>query len=309
MALSRPPLPDWRDRMAAYASLVRVPNLFTAPPDVLLGAGLGMAAGGSLSRTALGGVAVASVLLYAAGTTLNDYFDAPVDATERPERPIPSGRVSRRAAAGLGAGLLTGGVLLAWLAAGPAAGAVATALALTILLYDGVLKGSPPGYLAMGVTRGINVWLGAAAAGALFAGPRWSPAVPLVVAAYVASVTYMADTEVEGGDGTAVLTALAGAVGAALTLVGVTWLVRPPPVRAALALGLGVAFLAWTGRTLLTASRDPRPAVVGPAVGTCVLALVVLDAAFAAVVDPALSVAALAFLAPAVGLSSVFDVS
>ena len=30
---------------------------------------------------------------------LNDVFDAEVDAREQPDRPIPSGRVSRRAAA------------------------------------------------------------------------------------------------------------------------------------------------------------------------------------------------------------------
>lgn len=33
-----------------------------------------------------------------AGNTINDYFDYEIDAINRPERPIPSGRVSRRAA-------------------------------------------------------------------------------------------------------------------------------------------------------------------------------------------------------------------
>ena len=33
--------------------------------------------------------------LYAAGMVLNDAFDAELDARERPERPIPSGRISR----------------------------------------------------------------------------------------------------------------------------------------------------------------------------------------------------------------------
>ena len=36
----------------------------------------------------------ASAGLYAGGVVLNDYFDREVDAVERPERPIPSGRVA-----------------------------------------------------------------------------------------------------------------------------------------------------------------------------------------------------------------------
>jgi len=57
------------------------------------------------------------------------------------------------------------------------------------------------------------------------------------------------------------------------------------------------------------AYADPAPDVVGPAVGACVLGLTVLDAAFAAIVGPGWAVAILAFLAPAVGLSKVFDVT
>jgi len=304
--------PTARQRFAGFARLVRVPNLFTAPPDVLVGASLGVAAGGSLSFGPLAGLAVAAVLLYAAGTTLNDYFDAPVDARERPERPIPSGLVSRREAGTLGA-LLIGGVVVAVLSVGSRAGAVAAALALMILLYDGRLEGGPAGFLAMGTTRGLDVWLGAAAAGGLFpsvaGGPAWPPAVPAVVALYIAAVTAMAETEVEGGNRRIVAVAFAGAVGATLALWAVAYLAAPPPWQAVAAIGLGIAFLAWTGNTLRATYVDPSPGVVGPAVGTCVLALVVLNAGFAAVTDLALAVGALAFLLPAVGFSTVFDVS
>ncbi|HDI73694.1 MAG TPA: hypothetical protein ENF57_01645 [Candidatus Korarchaeota archaeon] len=37
-------------------------------------------------------------LILMAGNAINDYFDAPIDAINKPERPIPSGRVSEREA-------------------------------------------------------------------------------------------------------------------------------------------------------------------------------------------------------------------
>ena len=40
--------------------------------------------------------------IYAAGIALNDVFDYAIDLEERPGRPLPSGRVSRRFAAWLG---------------------------------------------------------------------------------------------------------------------------------------------------------------------------------------------------------------
>lgn len=312
-----------RRSVAGYAELVRLPNLFTAPPDVFLGAAL--AAGGiqTLPPATVFGLSLASVSMYAAGTALNDYFDADVDAAERPGRPIPSGRVPRLTALKLGFTLLAAGVLVAFLAGGTATAAVAAALAGTILAYDGVLKGGPAGFVAMGLTRGLNVTLGlvgavdsAAPVRALGELPSWVFVVPAVIAAYIATVTYMAADEATGVDRTRVLVAAAGTVSAALS-VSAVWLltergsVRASEVDPGLLFGgaLVLAFVAWVGRALVRAFRDPRPAVVGPAVGTCVLGLVVLDAAFAAVTAPWTAVAALTFLGPAVGLSRAFAIS
>ena len=58
-------------------------------------------------------LAVASCLLYTAGMILNDVYDFDVDMKERPSRPLPSGRISRRRAQSLGYGMLATGVLLA----------------------------------------------------------------------------------------------------------------------------------------------------------------------------------------------------
>src|ERR671918_1414576 len=59
---------------------------------------------------------VASCLLYLSGMVLNDVFDAEVDAREQPTRPIPSGRITLRAATAVGWAMLASGVLIAWFA-------------------------------------------------------------------------------------------------------------------------------------------------------------------------------------------------
>lgn len=296
-------------RLAAYTTLVRLPNLFTAPPDIVLGAALAAGVGSAVSLTAAVGLVIASMLLYAAGTTLNDYFDAPEDAKTRPERPIPSGEVSRRAALVLGVALLAAGILLALLAAGRVSGTVAALLALTIVLYDGVFKGGAVGFLFMGATRGLNVLLGiTAGANPLSLSPE-ALAVPTVVLLYIAGVTYMAEGETEGGNRRAVSVAGGGAALAALTVLGRLLVGTPRYADAALALVLTAVFLVWTGRALWDAYANPVPETVGPAVGACVLGLVVLDAALAATVDMTWALVAVVFFVPAVGLSRFFDVT
>ena len=88
--------------LRACLQLLRPANVATALADVLAGfaiAGLG-------NRAALPWLLLATAALYAGGIVLNDVFDREVDRLERPERPIPSGRIRTAHAAALGAGLL-----------------------------------------------------------------------------------------------------------------------------------------------------------------------------------------------------------
>src|SRR4051794_13901119 len=96
--------------LVPHLQLIRLPNVFTAAADSLAGwllvGGTLADASGWLPLTA------ASMVLYAAGMALNDLFDLEVDRAERPGRPLPSGRVSRGFASGLGwTGLLLGPIL------------------------------------------------------------------------------------------------------------------------------------------------------------------------------------------------------
>jgi geranylgeranylglycerol-phosphate geranylgeranyltransferase len=53
------------------------------------------------------------VFITAAGNTINDYYDAAIDAVNRPDRPIPSGEMSRKAALFLAAALFVISIALA----------------------------------------------------------------------------------------------------------------------------------------------------------------------------------------------------
>ena len=86
--------------IVAYLQLIRLPNVVTAAADSLAG---WLLVTGSLGEPARWlPLLASSMVLYASGTMLNDVFDFEIDRQERPGRPLPSGRASRRTAAWLG---------------------------------------------------------------------------------------------------------------------------------------------------------------------------------------------------------------
>ncbi|MEO3814208.1 SCO3242 family prenyltransferase [Sphaerisporangium sp. B11E5] len=183
--------------------LVRAPAALSVPGDVVAGA----AAGGVLGpRTA--GLACSSVCLYWAGMAANDWADRRLDAVERPERPIPSGRVSANMALGTAVALTAAGVAVAGLAGGRRALAVAAPLAAAVWAYDVVAKNTPAGPLAMALCRGLDVLLGAS--------PGTATAAALPPAATIAAHTYLLTTlsrsEVSGADPRLPAATLAGTV-------------------------------------------------------------------------------------------------
>jgi 4-hydroxybenzoate polyprenyltransferase len=182
--------------LVPYLRLCRAPNVFTALSDIV--AGVLIARSGAFHARDLWLVA-ASACLYAAGMALNDFFDRREDAAERPERPIPSGQISARAAAVFGFGLLALG-LLATLPAGRGSSTVALALAAAILLYDSGAKSTALGPLVMGACRLLNVGLGLSATtdpGPLASLPTAALALSIGLGLYTAILTSLARAEVD----------------------------------------------------------------------------------------------------------------
>ncbi|MEU6719164.1 SCO3242 family prenyltransferase [Nonomuraea sp. NPDC046802] len=190
------------------AELVRAPAALSVPGDVIAGA----AAGQALSGRTLG-LACSSVCLYWAGMAANDWADRRIDAVERPDRPIPSGRVRPEAALAVAAGLTVAGIGTAGLAGGRRALTVAVPLAVAVWGYDLIAKHTPAGPLAMALCRGLDVLLGAT--------PGRSPADALPAALTIAAHTYLLTAlsrgEVSGTTRTLPAATLTGTVALAAT--------------------------------------------------------------------------------------------
>jgi 4-hydroxybenzoate polyprenyltransferase len=282
--------PDGRLRLRSgsplgnYLELMRLPNVFTAMADVAMGFLFVQPIVTQWDAWALAMLMAASSLLYISGVVLNDVFDLETDRRQRPERPLPSGRVSLTAARWLGWKLLVLGVLLgtgAGLFVGHLRpGIVAALLATCILLYDAWLKRTPLGPVAMGTCRMLNVMLGISALDAPLLAEHWLVAGGIGV--YVAGVTWFARRE--NDESSRLQLTLSTAV-MAVGIAMIAW------------------FPSWSDRTILRVQIDPRhwylltgilgtliilrcfwaviepiPTRVRMAVAQCVLSIIMLDA-------------------------------
>jgi len=275
-------------RFRAYLQLVRFPAVFTALADILLGYLLNHNALDA-PRT-LGLLGTSSACLYFSGMVFNDVFDREVDAGQRPGRPIPSGRVSVVAAIGLGALLVIGGIAAA-AAVSRQSLYVAFGLTAFIFAYDGFLKRTPCGPVAMGCCRFLNVMLGASASFFVWATPQMFIAAGL--GTYIVGVTWFARNEATLSNRRQLGMAI-GVVNLGLAML-IAFVLRAliPALNQALAplagSGLGeanpfvvLALLALIvvaiNVRLASAWRDPVPGKVQAAVGLMLVSLIALDA-------------------------------
>jgi 4-hydroxybenzoate polyprenyltransferase len=264
--------------LRAYLQLVRLPAVFTAMADIFLGFLLRH----SSLEPALdfGMVLLASSCLYLAGMVFNDVFDREIDAQERPERPIPSGRISWFAATRLGLFLMMAGIGAANVA-GRQSLYITLGIAAGVFAYDVILKKTPLGPLAMGCCRLLNVMLGASA-GEEFGLFLWSPPQLMVAAwlgVYIVGVTWFARQEASTSSRwqlvCATVVANLGLAGLLFLLLRYPWFGEPD--RKVLAVVFGVIALT-INRRLFRAISVPSPENVQPAVRTMLLSIITLDA-------------------------------
>lgn len=180
-----------------FLKLVRFPLVLTAVADSVTGYLL-LRSPSEVSWVSLGLLAFASACFYSAGMALNDVADANRDRTLHPERPIPSGAMSRAKAYKVGMAILGAGIL-ASRSLGFEVFLTAVGLLTAILCYDFLLKRwRIPGALGMGLARACNLWMGMQAAvgsGEGLCRPPWQP---LALGGYVFVVTLVSTLE-EGG--------------------------------------------------------------------------------------------------------------
>jgi 4-hydroxybenzoate polyprenyltransferase len=187
------------EKAAIYLRLGRVSNLPTVWTNVLAAVTLARG-GGAEGWNELPLLLVAMSLFYVAGMFLNDAFDRSIDAKERPERPIPSGRVTALEVFGVGFALLGLGLGLLTLQIFSVGGRGSFApllsglgLAAAIVVYDAWHKGNPLSPLLMGLCR-VLVYLTVG----LCVAPSPTPqlwAGMAVLLSYLIGLTYVAKQE------------------------------------------------------------------------------------------------------------------
>jgi 4-hydroxybenzoate polyprenyltransferase len=218
-------------RLRAWIELLRVPNLPTVASNAILGAWLGFAAQGRLPSLPFAGwlepaagatgtfefrdlfvvvhLAAGLCALYLVGLVLNDLFDLATDRRERPNRPLPSGRIAPWQAMLAAIVLLVAGVgLLRSVSRAPVLVGLISALVAAIVLYDLLHRRVAVAVVLPAICRGLAVLIAAAATFPATAfEDRWLPigglelAVVLVpasvVAIFVLAVSVVARREVE----------------------------------------------------------------------------------------------------------------
>jgi len=176
--------------------LGRVSNLPTVWTNTLAGAVL---AAGKLQPGLIVLLMLAMSLAYIGGMYLNDAFDRKIDAEERPERPIPSGRIKAAEVFATGFTLLIASVLLTtWAAYGWGFNTLLVAvmsvtLCVTIVLYDSWHKNNPISPLIMGMCR-VLVLLTAGFASTDVPSPTLFYGAAVVLC-YLIGLTYVAKQE------------------------------------------------------------------------------------------------------------------
>ncbi len=201
----------------AYLQLIRLPNVVTAAADSL--AGWLLVLGSLEAPTKWLPLLAASMVLYASGIMLNDVFDFEIDQVERPRRPLPSGRASRRTAAWIGSAGLVLGPCLALASGSVRSGLVAAVLALAILAYNAGVKRTWLGPVIMGACRGLNLLLGMTHAAALGGPIAWLAAVAYGI--FVCGITVSSRSEAVGGARLSLIAGLSLQLTAILALAGV----------------------------------------------------------------------------------------
>ncbi len=258
-------------KLRAWLQLFRAPNLFTVPGDPL--AGFLIATGGILDHRVVPAI-VASLCIYAAGLAMNDVIDTKEDLADRPNRPLPSGAISRTAAITAILALCAIGIGTLHVGLGPRSAVMGVALLITVWLYNATTKRIPIiGAINMGLCRGLSLILGAIAGAGLDSTTiAWADALPFSFGMLTPYFVLEAQRT-----GWGLFSATAAAIGTTLYIAAVTNLARhetkPTVPKLAKMLPLAAAFAGYiilkqfTGRILM----DPAPTLWLVALVLCVM--------------------------------------
>jgi 4-hydroxybenzoate polyprenyltransferase len=265
-------------KIKGFLQLMRPANIVTSVSDVLAG----IAISGFLVNTNFSAdgvfpailLCISTIGLYGGGVVFNDVFDAALDKIERPERPIPKGIVTITEAAILGSILLLAGIIAAALVSKESC-LLAISIAVAALVYNKWSKHHVlAGPLNMGLCRGLNLLLGISVVVSSLSEWWFLAVVPII---YIAAITMISRGEVHGGSKRTLYIAglLYCMVIAAILLLSYTkgmlwWTI------------IFLLSFAWMiFAALIKAIRTSAPQNIGKAVKAGVIALILMNAAWA----------------------------
>lgn len=261
--------------------MLRISNAPTVVSQVFAGAAVGwysLPGGTALPLGPLVLVLVGVLVSYLAGMILNDVCDARVDATERPDRPIPSGHISLFIARFVGGSMLLIGVSMLAVAS-PATLPWAILLGACILAYDMLHTLSAGSFLLMASCRGLVPVI---AAFAVSNNIDWSVLAWIAGAAFafIAAVSIAARNEMTGFGSIARVAAWSLPVAACAPL-GMWGALTIDPGGALLSSAVGAALFAAYAVVvgIRTASTRDSPRSVPMAVAMWIGAIPAIDAA------------------------------
>lgn len=285
-----------------YLRLCRPPNLPTAAADILAGIAISGFFDDSGSLYSLFYLLFSSVFLYAGGVVFNDVFDYNLDCVERPERPLPSGLITRKNAAYFGGLLFIIGFALAAMVSLISAG-IAFVLILSILLYDSTSKDHAFfGPLNMGLCRGLNLLLGFSIVSNF---DFWT--YTLIPVLFIFAVTLISRGEVHGKNKKNILLAAVLYGFVIFSIVVINYWYETKELWYLVFLGLFI-FSVYT--PLLKAYRENIPKNIMKAVKAGVLSIILLDAAIAVGhANVMVGVAILLLLPLSLALAKIFAVT
>ena len=175
--------------VTSWLRLMRVPNLFTVILEPVAGY---VCVTGRIDPAACAAPVISIVLIYIAGLLLSDVADEEKDRMERPDRPLPSGRLRKETVNTTGWACLIAGIAIAAIAGTEACYAV-SALALLVLIYARIhSKFLLTGAFIMAACRAVAVLAGAGAAGST--GQAYLPALTAFIYIFMLTVCAAGET-------------------------------------------------------------------------------------------------------------------
>ncbi len=260
--------------------IIRPANVVTAISDILAGIAIvGLFMPNIFSNSLILDIlllVLSTSCLYAGGIVFNDIFDYPKDKINRPERVIPSNRLSLSEAKKLGLLLFIIGIGTAFLVS-VFSGIIAIAICLCALSYDKYAKHHTVlGPINMGLCRGLNLILGMSLASDLELNFYFIAIMPFI---FVSAITLTAQKETKGKNKIAIVIAM---VLDALIVLGF-WLMHK---NFDFLINNALIFIAlWYGINTyakVNAIVHNKPKLIMKAVKVAVLSLILLNACYVA---------------------------